>query len=239
VGFNIGLQDKRVYTNIFEFDGVINTGESYTFILDEDPSSTPHRGVVTEMFQNRKDELDVHFRILEEDGRGTDYSIHDLTFMFDEDPYVEGDGEDSPFDVVVKFKKLSPSAVIPAYATEGSAGMDFYASEDVWLDPSVPTFVHTGLAVEVPWGFELQLRSRSSMGAKGIMLTNGVGTVDCDYRGEVMFNLINLLPDRKFIGLGERIGQGIVAPAFRATLKEVEDLSSTSRGSGGFGSSGV
>jgi dUTP pyrophosphatase len=54
-----------------------------------------------------------------------------------------------------------------------------------------------------------------------------------------MFNLINLLPDRKFIGLGERIGQGIVAPAFRATLKEVEDLSSTSRGSGGFGSSGV
>jgi dUTP pyrophosphatase len=77
------------------------------------------------------------------------------------------------------------------------------------------------------------------MGAKGIMLTNGVGTVDCDYRGEVMFNLINLLPERKFIGLGERIGQGIVAPAFRATLKEVEDLSSTSRGSGGFGSSGV
>ena len=238
---NPEVQNKRVYSNVFEFDGVIAVGESYTFVLDADASSKQRKGTVTEMFQNRKDELDVYFRIMEENGAITDFSIHEITFVFEGDPYSDmlgDDDEDNPFDVVLKFKKLSPDATLPVYATDGSAGMDFCSNADVWLEPNVPTMVTTGLAVEIPWGFELQLRSRSSMGANGVLLTNGVGTVDSDYRGEIKFNLINVLSERMFIGKGTRIGQGIVSPVFRATLKEVDELSDTARGKGGFGSTG-
>ena len=130
---------------------------------------------------------------------------------------------------------------LPAYATELSAGMDLRAQLDspVTLKPLQRTLIPTGLFIELPAGYEAQIRSRSGLAAKkGITVLNSPGTVDADYRGEIKVILINLSPEDFTIENGERIAQMIVAKHERINWQETEVLMETSRGSGGFGSTG-
>lgn len=146
----------------------------------------------------------------------------------------------------IKIKKLNPDAKVPFYATDGAAGFDLVAVEDVEIHAGCKAIVKTGLAIELPHGFELQIRPRSGLSAKThLMVSNSPGTVDEDYRGEIMVLLTNVQqPLGSFvhsptkISKGDRIAQGVVAPVYRATFLEVNELSSTERGTGGFGSTG-
>jgi len=128
---------------------------------------------------------------------------------------------------------------LPAYATDGAAGMDVLAAEDVALPPGGRHAVATGLAMAVPDGFELQVRPRSGLALKhGISLPNTPGTIDSDYRGELKIILINL-GDREFaVRRGDRIAQLVLAPVVRASWLKVDELDETTRGEGGFGSTG-
>jgi len=131
---------------------------------------------------------------------------------------------------------------IPAYETEGSAGMDLRANLDevVVLKPLERTIIKTGLFIALPIGFEAQVRPRSGLAAKkGITVLNSPGTVDADYRGEIGVILVNLSNENFTINDGERIAQLIIAKHERVQWKEVEVLNETERGSGGFGSTGV
>lgn len=131
---------------------------------------------------------------------------------------------------------------LPSYETLSSAGMDLRAhiEESVALQPMARTIVKTGLFIELPVGYEAQVRPRSGLAAKkGITVLNAPGTIDADYRGEVGVILINLSSESFVIENGERIAQLVIAKHERAQWEEVEILSETSRGSGGFGSTGV
>ena len=130
----------------------------------------------------------------------------------------------------------------PAYETEGAAGMDLRANIDasITLKPLERAIVKTGLFIALPVGFEAQVRPRSGLAAKkGITVLNSPGTVDADYRGEIGVILVNLSNDDFVINDGERIAQLIIAKHERANWIEVDILSETERGSGGFGSTGV
>ena len=130
----------------------------------------------------------------------------------------------------------------PNYETEGAAGMDLRANIDkpITLKPLERAIVKTGLFIALPIGFEAQVRPRSGLAAKkGITVLNSPGTVDADYRGEIGVILVNLSNEAFIINDGERIAQLIVAKHERVLWKEVEILSKTERGSGGFGSTGV
>jgi len=131
---------------------------------------------------------------------------------------------------------------LPNYETIASAGMDLRASiiEPITLKPLERTIVKTGLFIELPIGYEAQVRPRSGLAAKkGVTVLNSPGTVDADYRGEIGVILVNLSNDDFVIENGERIAQLIIAKHERAEWIEVETLSETSRGEGGFGSTGV
>ena len=131
---------------------------------------------------------------------------------------------------------------LPNYETLASAGMDLRANltESITLKPLERTIVKTGLFIELPIGFEAQVRPRSGLAAKkGITVLNSPGTVDADYRGEIGVILVNLSNDDFVIENGERIAQLVIAKHERAELIEVEELTETSRGAGGFGSTGV
>lgn len=131
---------------------------------------------------------------------------------------------------------------LPHYETIASAGMDLRANitEPITLKPLERTIVKTGLFMELPTGVEAQVRPRSGLAAKkGITVLNAPGTVDADYRGEVGVILVNLSNEDFIIENGERIAQLVIARHERAEWKEVEVLSETSRGEGGFGSTGV
>ena len=133
---------------------------------------------------------------------------------------------------------------LPAYETNGAAGMDLRAAvaEDapLTLKPGARFMVPTGLAFAVPAGFEAQVRPRSGLAAKaGVTCLNTPGTIDSDYRGEVKVILINLGEEDFTVRRGDRIGQLIVAPVIQATWAEVESLDETVRGAGGFGSTGA
>lgn len=131
---------------------------------------------------------------------------------------------------------------LPNYETIASAGMDLRAniSESITLKPLDRTIVKTGLFIELPIGFEAQVRPRSGLAAKkGVTVLNAPGTVDADYRGEIGVILVNLSNDDFVIENGERIAQLVIAKHERAEWVEVEELSTTDRGSGGFGSTGV
>jgi dUTP pyrophosphatase len=127
---------------------------------------------------------------------------------------------------------------LPAFMTEGAAGMDLYAAceDEVLLWHSTPTWIPTGIKVEIPKGYEGQVRARSSMAQKGII--THFGTIDCDYRGELKVLLLNVLEARS-IKRGERIAQLIISKVERLPVIEVSRLSETTRGEGGFGSTGV
>ena len=131
---------------------------------------------------------------------------------------------------------------LPNYETIASAGMDLRANieESITLKPLERTIVKTGLFIELPIGFEAQVRPRSGLAAKkGISVLNAPGTVDADYRGEIGVILVNLSNEDFTIENGERVAQLIIAKHERAEWIEVQELSETSRGAGGFGSTGT
>jgi dUTP pyrophosphatase len=130
----------------------------------------------------------------------------------------------------------------PTYETNGAAGMDLRANieKSITLKPLERAIVKTGLFIALPIGFEAQVRPRSGLAAKkGITVLNSPGTVDADYRGEIGVILVNLSNDDFIVNDGERIAQLVIAKHERANWEEVEVLSETERGSGGFGSTGV
>lgn len=130
---------------------------------------------------------------------------------------------------------------IPEYATEGSAGLDLRAwlPAPVILQPMERKMISTGLFLEIPEGYEVQVRPRSGMAIKhGITCLNSPGTVDSDYRGEIKIILINLSSESHTISSGDRIAQMIMAKVEKAVLKKVDQLQSTTRGEGGFGHTG-
>ncbi len=131
---------------------------------------------------------------------------------------------------------------LPHYETGASAGMDLRAniSESITLQPLERTIVKTGLFIELPVGFEAQVRPRSGLAAKkGITVLNAPGTVDADYRGEIGVILVNLSNEAFTIENGERVAQLVIAKHERAEWIQVEELSETARGEGGFGSTGT
>ena len=131
---------------------------------------------------------------------------------------------------------------LPEYETSQSAGMDLRADleETVMLDPGGRTLIPTGLYIEIPAGYEAQVRPRSGLALKrGLTVLNAPGTIDADYRGEVGVILVNLSQEVQSVEPGERIAQLLFAPVTRCQLVEVDVLSQTERGRGGFGSTGV
>lgn len=142
----------------------------------------------------------------------------------------------------LKIKKLKENAKIPQRATNGSAGMDLYAciAESVTLAPGQLTVIPTGIAIELPGNTcAAFLYARSGLGVKhGICLSNGVGVIDSDYRGEVCVGLCNVSDKPYVIEPFERVAQMVIAPVLTPDITEVDELSDTARGEGGFGSSG-
>lgn len=129
-----------------------------------------------------------------------------------------------------------------SYQTDGSAGFDFYAAleETITIEPGKREMVPTGLAFAIPAGLELQVRPRSGLAAKhGVTVVNSPGTVDSDYRGEVKIILVNLGDSPFTVERGMRIAQGIIAPYVKGNFKVVKSLTSTQRGDGGFGHTGL
>jgi len=128
---------------------------------------------------------------------------------------------------------------LPRYESDLAAGLDLRADEPVALEPGARALVPTGLSLEIPPGFEGQVRPRSGLAARhGVTLLNAPGTIDADYRGEVKCILVNHGQARVSFERGERIAQLVVAPVTRAALEVVEALGDTGRGQGGFGSTG-
>ncbi|WP_232491502.1 dUTP diphosphatase [Novosphingobium kaempferiae] len=141
--------------------------------------------------------------------------------------------------VMVKILPHGQGLDLPAYATEGAAGMDVVSAEDVTIAPGGRHAVATGLSVAIPAGYEIQVRPRSGLALKhGISVPNSPGTVDSDYRGEVKIILINHGAEGFDIRRGDRVAQLVLAPVTRASWVAVEELDDTARGEGGFGSTG-
>lgn len=149
----------------------------------------------------------------------------------------------------VKIQKLHQDAVIPQYASSGASGFDLCALEDVYLRSGETKLIRTGLAMDVGYDYELQIRPRSGLSLNTTFrVSNSPGTVDSDYRGEVCvimtntagWSLRSLNPFYKgqLIKKGDRVAQGVISPVSRATLVVVDALSKTDRGSDGFGSTG-
>ena len=139
----------------------------------------------------------------------------------------------------VKIKKLHKDAIIPTYATPGSACFDIYALSDGFVSPNNPAAIQTGLAFEIPEKHVMLVFSRSGHGFKnGIRLANCTGVIDSDYRGELMVKLASNGSGCLDIAYSERIAQAVIIPYEQVSFELVDELSSTERGVGGFGSSG-
>jgi len=162
-----------------------------------------------------------------------------------------------------KIKKVHPDAIIPQYKSDGAAAMDLYSTEDCTLFPGTRAMISTGIAIQLPDQYEGQVRARSGLASKGIIVLNGPGTIDCDFRGEIKVLLANIgtltveqcleniqnlgqntsvKPLHKLenfvIKAGDRIAQLLIAPVWKVTWEEFAHLDETARGSGGFGSTG-
>jgi len=137
------------------------------------------------------------------------------------------------------FKKLRPDSQLPSYKTDGAACADICAVEGGRIDIGETLAVATGLAAEIPLGYEMQIRSRSGLASKGIVVANSPGTVDSDYRGEIKVLLHNNGVYAFTFQAGDRIAQIKIAPVSQFKFVEVPDLSKTKRGHGGFGSTGT
>lgn len=133
-----------------------------------------------------------------------------------------------------------PPLPLPSYATEGAAGLDLAAAEAATLPPGARALVGTGLALELPDGYEAQVRPRSGLAAKkGVTVLNSPGTIDSDYRGEVKVILINHGDADFVIEVGDRIAQMVIAPVVQVELALATSLPNSDRGAGGFGSTGA
>ncbi|MBC8044697.1 MAG: dUTP diphosphatase [Rhizobacter sp.] len=144
--------------------------------------------------------------------------------------------------LIVRFLKLHPNASVPFYATAQAAGMDVAACLDapVEIAPQSARLVPTGLAIELPEGYEAQLRPRSGLALKHLIsLPNSPATIDADYRGELQVILINHGKEPFTVRHGDRIAQMVIAKAEQAEMLEVQSLSETARAAGGFGSTGI
>ena len=141
------------------------------------------------------------------------------------------------YRMAAAFADLAP----PVYASEGAAGADLRAAlaEPLVVTPGGRALVPTGLVLEIPPGFEGQVRARSGLALKkGLALANGVGTIDADYRGEVGVVVVNLGTQPVTLARGDRVAQLVIAPVARAVFEDAPDLGGTARGAGGFGSTG-
>jgi dUTP pyrophosphatase len=141
----------------------------------------------------------------------------------------------------VKFKKLKDTATVPKYATEGSSGADLYAIEDTWMYAGMTAIVSTGVSIQLPKGYEAQVRSRSGLAANhGISVLNSPGTIDQDYTGEIKVILTKKAFTETYqIKAGERIAQLIIAPYVQASFVQTDEFEETIRGDNGFGSTGT
>ena len=142
----------------------------------------------------------------------------------------------------IQIKKLSTEVLTPKYETSGSSGMDIaaYIRQDIIINPGEKALIPTGFSLSVPQGYEVQIRPRSGLAAKkGVTVLNTPGTIDSDYRGEIKVILINLSKDIFYVKSGERIAQMVVCPVKQVVVEEVNELSETNRGVGGFGSTGT
>ncbi|WP_420607590.1 dUTP diphosphatase [Novosphingopyxis sp.] len=145
-----------------------------------------------------------------------------------------------PIEIEVKRLPNGAGLDLPRHETPGAAGMDICSAESTALRAGARALIATGFAVAIPEGFEIQVRPRSGLAFKhGISVLNTPGTIDSDYRGEVKVLLANLSEEDFAISKGDRIAQIVVAPVQRGVMVEVEKLSDTERGTGGFGSTGV
>jgi len=143
--------------------------------------------------------------------------------------------------IKLKINRLENNVQMPFYASEGAAGMDLTAgiADDMEFKPFERKLVPTGIIIELPKGYEAQIRPRSGLSVKfGMTLINCVGTIDEDYRGELCVPMVNLSEETYKIKPGERIAQMIISPATKAEIIEIKELTPTLRGSGGFGSTG-
>ncbi len=141
----------------------------------------------------------------------------------------------------LRFRRVRAGAILPRYMTEGAAGMDLSSAADgpITLAPGQRVGVPTGWNMELPPGFEAQVRPRSGLSLRhGITVVNAPGTIDSDYRGELIVLLVNLGQAPYTIAPGDRVAQMVIAPVARATVEEVTELSETARGVGGFGHTG-
>ena len=147
-------------------------------------------------------------------------------------------------DIAVSIQRLPHGAdlPVPAPATSASAGADLLAAvaETLVLAPGASALIPTGVAIQLPRGFEAQVRPRSGLAVKhGVTILNSPGTIDADYRGEIGVILINLGDEPFNVTRGMRIAQMVIAPVFRAQWREVDGLDDSERGTGGFGSTGT
>ena len=141
----------------------------------------------------------------------------------------------------IRVKKLNANAILPTYGSAGAAGADLYACLDapVTIAPGQTAWIPTGLALEVPEGYAGLVYARSSLGVKrGLAPANKVGVIDSDYRGEVRVVLLNHGQETQIIAHGERVAQFLITPVLTPVYEEVEELTDTNRGVGGFGSTG-
>jgi len=139
----------------------------------------------------------------------------------------------------MKLKRLHKDAVIPTYSTDGSSCADLYAVEDITLRPDEVKMLRSGWAMEPPYGYAIHVYPRSGLSSKKqLVLLNSVGIIDWDYRGEIISYMKNLSDDVVVIKKGERYAQMGVKKIERVSFEEVDELTPTRRGSGGFGSTG-
>jgi dUTP pyrophosphatase len=142
-------------------------------------------------------------------------------------------------DIRILLKRLNNNGIVPNYMSKGASGLDLYSAEDKVIYPGKWEVVSTGIAVEIPYGYEGEVRSRSGLAKDfGVFVLNSPGTIDSDYRGEVKVILMNLGDEPFKIERGDRIAQLVISPVVKVEISEVEELSSTDRNSGGFGHSG-
>jgi len=141
--------------------------------------------------------------------------------------------------VEIKFQKLHPDAQVPIYAHLGDAGADVFSVVEVTLQPNARAAIPTGLAVDIPIGYEIQVRPKSGLALKhGIAVLNAPGTIDAGYRGEIQVIVINLGTESYTFAKGQKIAQLVLKPVFQANYVEGE-LGTSDRGIGGFGSTGL
>ena len=142
--------------------------------------------------------------------------------------------------MTLKFKRIHPDAVLPAYAHPSDAGMDVRSVDELVIPPGKRALVHTGLVMLLPPLYEAQVRPRSGLALKsGVTVLNTPGTIDAGYRGEVGVILINLGEEPFAVHKGDKIAQLVIAPVTQPTVEETELVDETDRGAGGFGSTGA